>query len=115
MTIRIYLRRSKNDEGKQQFSVDVQREGCRRFIEHRLELADAPSIEYLDDGKAGDDFHSRVGMRKLTTALLDRLAHHAVVITPAAKASGCASADRPPPRLPQPGPSRVRIANRAHD
>jgi hypothetical protein len=74
MTIRIYLRRSKNDEGKQQFSVDVQREGCRRFIEHRLELADAPSIEYLDDGKAGDDFHSRVGMRKLTTALLDRCA-----------------------------------------
>ena len=30
MTIRIYLRRSKNDEGKQ-FSPDVQHEACQDF------------------------------------------------------------------------------------
>ena len=65
MVIRTYLRRSKNDEGKQQFSLDVQREGCRKFVRQRLELADIEIEEYLDDGKAGDDFHSRVGMRRL--------------------------------------------------
>ena len=65
MVIRSYLRRSKNDDGKQQFSLDVQREGCREFVRQRLELADIEIVEYLDDGKAGDDFHSRVGMRRL--------------------------------------------------
>ncbi len=63
--IRTYLRRSKNDDGKQQFSLDVQREGCRKFVRQRLELADVEIVEYMDDGKAGDDFHSRVGMRRL--------------------------------------------------
>ena len=65
MMIRTYLRRSKNDEGKQQFSLDVQREGCQTFVRQRFELADLQHTEYLDDGKAGDDFHSRVGMRRL--------------------------------------------------
>ncbi len=65
MIIRTYLRRSKNDAGKQQFSLDVQREGTRKFVRQRLELADVEIAEYLDDGKAGDDFHSRVGMRRL--------------------------------------------------
>ena len=65
MVIRSYLRRSKNDDGKQQFSLDVQREGCRKFVRQRLELANVAIEEYLDDGKAGDDFHGRVGMRRL--------------------------------------------------
>jgi site-specific DNA recombinase len=64
MTIHIYLRRSKNDEGKQQFSLDVQRGGCRDFIA-RLALGAHPVVEYVDDGKAGDDFHSRAGIRQL--------------------------------------------------
>jgi hypothetical protein len=32
MMIRTYLRRSKKDEGKQQFSLDVQTKGCDDFI-----------------------------------------------------------------------------------
>jgi hypothetical protein len=32
MTIRTYRRRSKNDEGKQQFSLDVQTKGADEFI-----------------------------------------------------------------------------------
>ncbi len=65
MTVRIYLRRSKNDEGKQQFSLDVQRNGCLEFA-RRLELSDSRSlVEYIDDGKAGDDFHTRGGIRRL--------------------------------------------------
>jgi hypothetical protein len=32
MTIRTYKRRSKNDEGKQQFSLDVQTRGCEDHI-----------------------------------------------------------------------------------
>ena len=35
MTIRIYTRRSKNDEGKQQFSLDVQQAGCREWLSAR--------------------------------------------------------------------------------
>ena len=38
MKVRVYLRRSKNDEGKQQFSLDVQRSGCQRFLEGRFDL-----------------------------------------------------------------------------
>ncbi len=63
MTVRIYLRRSKNDEGKQQFSLDVQRAGARDFI-HERQLG-ARIVEYTDDGKSGDDFHSRTGLRRL--------------------------------------------------
>ncbi len=64
-TVRFYLRRSRNDEGKQQYSLDVQRAGCREFAE-REDLADGSGfVEYLDDGKAGDDFHRRVGIRRL--------------------------------------------------
>ncbi len=65
MGIRIYLRRSKSDEGKQQFSLDVQRAGCHSFIAERLQLAGAHVAEYMDDGKAGDDFRTRAGMRAM--------------------------------------------------
>src|SRR5687768_16666459 len=64
MNVHIYLRRSKNDEGKQQFSLDVQRGGCRKFVQ-RLALSPHTVLEYVDDGKAGDDFHSRGGIRQL--------------------------------------------------
>jgi DNA invertase Pin-like site-specific DNA recombinase len=64
MHVRVYLRRSKNDEGKQQFSLDVQRAGCREFVD-RLALGERQIVEYVDDGKAGDDFHSRQGIRRL--------------------------------------------------
>lgn len=32
MNVRTYCRRSKNDEGKQQFSLDVQGAGCTEMI-----------------------------------------------------------------------------------
>ena len=50
MHVRVYLRRSKNDEGKQQFSLDVQRAGCREFID-RLALGEREIVEYVDDGR----------------------------------------------------------------
>ncbi|MCE9573511.1 MAG: recombinase family protein [Deltaproteobacteria bacterium] len=58
------MRRSKNDEGKQQFSLDVQAGGCRDFLD-ASPFAGAKVLEYVDDGKAGDDFHSRTGLRQL--------------------------------------------------
>src|SRR6266545_4732400 len=64
MNVCVYLRRSKNDEGKQQFSLDVQRAGCLDFIQ-RLGHGNATIKEYVDDGKEGDDFHSREGIRRL--------------------------------------------------
>lgn len=64
MTIRTYRRRSKNDEGKQQFSLEVQTKGCDDFIT-RMGLADQARIDYLDDGRAGDDFLGRSGLRSL--------------------------------------------------
>ena len=63
-TIRTYRRRSKNDDGKQQFSLDVQAKGCAELIE-RMELASEPHVDYIDDGRAGDDFLTRAGLRKL--------------------------------------------------
>jgi site-specific DNA recombinase len=64
MTTRIYLRRSKSDAGKQEFSIDVQRAGCHRFAGVVAE-GEAAIVEYLDDGKAGDDFYSRTDLRRL--------------------------------------------------
>jgi DNA invertase Pin-like site-specific DNA recombinase len=64
MTVRTYRRRSKNDEGKQQFSLDVQSAGCDELIA-RLGLADQPRKDYVDDGRAGDDFLTRSGLRQL--------------------------------------------------
>ena len=64
MNVHIYLRRSKNDEGKQQFSLDVQRAGCREFVE-QMGFGGQRVAEHVDDGKAGDDFHSRQGIRQL--------------------------------------------------
>ncbi len=64
MKVRVYLRRSKNDEGKQQFSLDVQRAGCLDFVQ-RLALGGCEIVEYVDDGKSGDDFHNRGGIRRL--------------------------------------------------
>src|SRR6516165_8835591 len=64
MTIRTYRRRSKNDEGKQQFSLDVQVRGCDEHIE-RMGLADRQRVDYVDDGRAGDDFLGRIGLRQL--------------------------------------------------
>jgi len=64
MTIRTYRRRSKNDEGKQMFSLDVQAKGCDELIA-RMELSAQPHIDYVDDGRAGDDFLTRNGLRSL--------------------------------------------------
>ncbi len=64
MTIRTYCRRSKNDEGKQQFSLDVQAAGCADFIE-RMNFGALSHVPYLDDGRAGDDFLTRTGLRQL--------------------------------------------------
>ena len=64
MTVRTYRRRSKNDEGKQQFSLDVQTRGCDELIE-RMELGKARRVDHVDDGRAGDDFHTRAGLRQL--------------------------------------------------
>jgi site-specific DNA recombinase len=64
MTIRTYRRRSKNDEGKQQFSLDVQAKGCDEHIA-RMQLTDQPRVDHVDDGRAGDDFLGRMGLRQL--------------------------------------------------
>ena len=64
MTIRTYRRRSKNDEGKQQFSLDVQSKGCDEHIE-RMGFAAEERVDYVDDGRAGDDFLGRTGLRQL--------------------------------------------------
>ncbi|MEJ7598492.1 MAG: recombinase family protein [Kofleriaceae bacterium] len=64
MKIRTYRRRSKNDEGKQQFSLDVQAKGCDEHIA-RMGFADQPHVDYVDDGRAGDDFLGRIGLRQL--------------------------------------------------
>jgi site-specific DNA recombinase len=64
MTIRTYCRRSKNDEGKQQFSLEVQALGCREHLE-RMGLGEQAVRAYVDDGRAGDDFLTRTGLRQL--------------------------------------------------
>lgn len=64
MMIRTYRRRSKNDEGKQQFSLDVQTKGCDELIA-RMELGGEARVDYVDDGRAGDDFITRQGLRQL--------------------------------------------------
>jgi site-specific DNA recombinase len=69
-TLRVYLRRSKADEGHQQFSLDVQREGCRRFAVDDLPRRDLTvswpnRVEYVDDDRAGDDFLGRTELRRL--------------------------------------------------
>jgi cell division protein ZapA (FtsZ GTPase activity inhibitor) len=66
MTIHTYCRRSKNDEGKQQFSLDVQEAGCTEMIA-RMGLADHPRPPRVDDGRAGNDFLTRSGLRELLT------------------------------------------------
>ena len=68
--LRNYLRRSKADEGHQMFSIDVQRDGCRRFTEDSLRhrgvtTAWADRIEYIDDDRAGDDFLGRTEFLRL--------------------------------------------------
>jgi site-specific DNA recombinase len=64
MTIRTYRRRSKNDEGKPMFSLDVQAKGCDELIA-RMDLREQPHVDYVDDGRAGDDFLIRPGLRSL--------------------------------------------------
>ncbi len=64
MMLRTYCRRSKNDEGKQQFSLDVQASGCAEHIA-RMGLTQQSQIDYVDDGRSGDDFLGRPGLRKL--------------------------------------------------
>ena len=64
MIIRTYRRRSKNDDGKQQFSLDVQSKGCDELLA-RMELASEQRLDYVDDGRAGDDFITRQGLRQL--------------------------------------------------
>lgn len=70
MTLRIYLRRSKGDADHQQFSLDVQREGCRAFVVDELpgrgvRCSWASRKEFIDDDRAGDDFLGREGLRRL--------------------------------------------------
>jgi DNA invertase Pin-like site-specific DNA recombinase len=64
MVVRTYCRQSKNDEGKQQFSLDVQSIGCAELVQ-RMGFGDATKVEYVDDGRAGDDFLTRSGLRQL--------------------------------------------------
>ena len=68
--LRIYLRRSKADEGHQQFSLDVQRDGSRLFALDELVRAGvnipwSEREEYIDDDRAGDDFEGRPELRRL--------------------------------------------------
>jgi DNA invertase Pin-like site-specific DNA recombinase len=64
MMVRTYCRRSKNDEGKQQFSLDVQAAGCSELAT-RMGLAQEARRDYVDDGRGGDDFLTRAGLRQL--------------------------------------------------
>lgn len=64
MKIRTYCRRSKNDEGKQQFSMEVQHAGCLEFIS-RMSFAGEGRMDYVDDGGASDDFLTRAGLRQM--------------------------------------------------
>ncbi len=65
-TLRDYLRRSKGDADHQQFSLDVQSEGARRFVELKFpELSWAARIDYIDDDRAGDDFLGRAQLQQL--------------------------------------------------
>ena len=66
MKIRTYRRRSKNDEGKQQFSMEVQQAGCQEFIS-RMGFAGEACADYADDGGASDDFLTRAGLRQMIT------------------------------------------------
>jgi DNA invertase Pin-like site-specific DNA recombinase len=63
LTLRFYLRRSRADEGHQQFSLDVQRRGCLHLAQEMQ--IDSEPIEYVDDGRAGDDFAGRAGLGRL--------------------------------------------------
>lgn len=65
MTVHLYLRRSKEDAGKQEYTIDVQRDGCHAYIDREKLGARGARAEYVDEGKSGDDFHSRAGLRKL--------------------------------------------------
>lgn len=66
MNVRVYLRRSKNDEGKQQYSLDVQDAGCRDWL-RASPFAAVNVVVYVDDGKAGDDFLNRTDLRRMLT------------------------------------------------
>lgn len=60
MKIRTYCGRSKNDEGKQQFSMEVQHAGCVEFIS-RMGFAEQERTDYVDDGGASDDSSRTLG------------------------------------------------------
>jgi site-specific DNA recombinase len=64
MKIRTYCRRSKNDEGKQQFSMEVQHAGCLEFIS-RMGFAGEGRMDHVDDGGASDNFLTRAGLRQM--------------------------------------------------
>ena len=66
--LRVYLRRS--DEGHQQYSIDVQREGSRMFVAEELPrlgvtVSWSDRVEYIDDDRAGDDFEGRPSFARL--------------------------------------------------
>jgi site-specific DNA recombinase len=80
-TLRVYFRRSKADEGHQQFSIDTQREGARLFVGDALPRFGAQvewmdRVEYLDDDRAGDDFLGRADLRRLR----DEIKHGDVIV-----------------------------------
>jgi hypothetical protein len=62
LTIRTYRRRSKNDDGKQQFSLDVQTRGCDELLA-RMELTEQARTDYFDDGRATTSSIARVFVR----------------------------------------------------
>src|SRR5277367_4591201 len=69
-TLRVYLRRSKADDGHQQFSLDVQREGSRMFVVDDLVrlgvvMSWTDRVEYIDDDRAGDDFEGRAALARM--------------------------------------------------
>lgn len=63
MMIRIYRRRSKNEIGKQPFSLEVQATGAAEFVE-RLGVNEQ-RVDYCDDGGKSDDFIHRTALRQL--------------------------------------------------
>lgn len=63
-TVRVYLRRSRGDDGHQEFSLDTQRDGAERFVAGALAGGHFAEdwhqrVEYIDDDRAGDDFEGR--------------------------------------------------------
>lgn len=64
MKVLTYVRRSKSDAGKQEFSLETQNAGCRDW-KLASPFAATKVVAYTDDGIAGDDFRNRDDLNKL--------------------------------------------------